>query len=208
MGEEYYPSYSFKKYVKGDFHRCLQVIEASYNALEDDVDRKLLSRVIDHILGKSEIDLGIAWENGRFIRTGAKLLDQELVNEPLSWLKNRQYKNVYDPFAKGLSHFLQAEKRPELLYDVITDMYESLEALAKRVTGRPKKDLSANAELFIKKINISEDYKPIMKEYVSYANIFRHAIENGKERPSLSVREVESFIYLTGLFIRLAIGNI
>lgn len=206
LGKEYESLYDFEWYVEDDFHTCLRVLEVSYNALKSKKQREELSFLINCILEESEIDLGVNWQNGKFIRTGAKLLDQKLVNEPLRWLSVPKYKNIYAPFAKGLSHFLEAEKRPELLSDVITDMYEALEALSKVVTGR-KKDLSANAQLFIKKINASQHYKSILKEYISYANEFRHAREEGKERPTLSLSEVESFIYLTGLFIRLAIGE-
>jgi hypothetical protein len=77
--------------------------------------------------------------------------------------------------------------------------------LSKLVTGREGKDLSRNAELFVRSINASEHYKQILKDYISYANEFRHAAKLGGVRPNLSLREVESFVYLTGLFIRLAI---
>ena len=181
------------------------MIEVSYNALEDKKQKLQLEYLIIIVLMESDIDLGIRWENGVFVQSGARLLDQKLVNETLRWLSNQKYKSVYDPFEKGLSHFLESEKRPELLSDVITDMYESLEALSKIITGRPTKDLSANAQSFIKKVKASEHYKRFLKEYISYANEFRHAIEEGKAKPRLTIKEVESFIYLTGLFIRLAI---
>ena len=83
-------------------------------------------------------------------------------------------------------------------------MYEALEALAKIVTGRGR-DLSGNAELFIKKLRASQGYKKILKDYISYANEFRHAQQEEKKKPARSISEVESFVYLTGLFIRLAI---
>jgi len=83
-------------------------------------------------------------------------------------------------------------------------MYEALEALAKIVTGRDK-DLSANAESFLKNLSISEPYKKLPKEYISYANNFRHAAATNAKKPNLSMAEVESFTYLTGVFIRLAI---
>ena len=195
--------HSLSESTKYDFDKCLRILEILYKSLPIS-DSKQLSSIVTSTLKDSEIDLGITWEEGLFIRTGAKILDQELVNESLRWLSGPIYKNVYVPFEKGLTHFLQSEKRPELLSDVITDMYESLEALAKVVTGRTSKDLSANAELFIQKLKVSESYKRILKDYISYANDFRHAIEQGKARPRLSIYEVESFIYLTGLFIRLA----
>ncbi len=67
-----------------------------------------------------------------------------------------------------------------------------------------KKELSANQELFIKEVKASDGYKKILKEYVSYGCDFRHAVEAGEKRPQISHKEAESFIYLTGLFISLA----
>jgi hypothetical protein len=205
LGEEHNSLANLAWYAGGDFYRCLQVIEAAYEALESHAHRSILSTSINIVLSESEIDLGIGWQPPTFVRTGARLLDIRLVNEPLRWLSDPKYKSVYEPFEKGLSHFLEAEKKPHLLADVVTDMYEAVEALAKIVTGRKNKDLSANAELLVRTIDASEHYKQILKDYISYANEFRHAAKQGVARPKLSLREVESFVYLTGVFIRLAI---
>ena len=153
----------------------------------------------------SEVDLGIEWRPPTFIRTGAPMLDEHLVNEPLRWLSEPKYESVRRPFEKGLSHYLEAQNRPDRLADVITDMYEAVEALAKIVTGRPGKDLSGIVERFISEVNASKHYKALLRNYISYGNEFRHAEREGRPRPPLSEPEVESFIYLTGLFIRLAI---
>ena len=215
LGERHERMKTISSYVRhdfprvGNFHTCLQALESVHNTLFSLGEIKRMSQLtslINHVLNISDIDLGVTWENGIFIRSGAKLLDQGLINEPLRWLSVPKYSNVYAPFEKGLSHFLKSEKRPEILSDVITDMYESLEALAKIITERPSKDLSANAELFIQKIRASEHYKRLLKEYIAYANEFRHAVVEGKARPKLTNSEVESFIYLTGIFIRLAIA--
>ena len=82
-------------------------------------------------------------------------------------------------------------------------MYEALEALAKIVTGRDK-DLSANQQSLISKVNASEHYKTLLKDYIDYANEFRHAASEKTPKPQISEREAESFVYLTGVFIRLA----
>jgi hypothetical protein len=215
LGERYNEFAGPEYYVSEDFHKCLLAIETTYaiakdflskEAPEPEVEEYLDSQICS-IVDLSEHDLGVRWKEGRFIRTGAGLLDERLVNESLRWLSSPKYKNVSKPFEKGLSLFLKAEKHSELLSDVITDMYESLEALAKIVTEKKSKDLSANAELFIKKIKASEEYKAILREYINFANAFRHAVAEGREKPSLSKREVESFIYLTGLFLRLAMGE-
>jgi hypothetical protein len=83
-------------------------------------------------------------------------------------------------------------------------MYEAVEALAKVVTGRSGKDLSQNRELFLSNVQASESYKALLNDYIDYANRFRHAESDHKPRPQISEREAESFIYLTGIFIRLA----
>src|SRR6266404_7559187 len=190
-------------YTGGDFHKTLQAIEALYEAVNDN-EKAELSRLVIKTLGDGEIDLGVRWEEGLFLPTGAELLDDELVDKSLQWLAKPGYESVLFPFSKGLDHFVHAEKRPELLADVITDMYEALEALAKVETGRDK-DLSANAELFVKAVKASEPYKNLLKQYIEYANNFRRAAGKSASKPDLSAREVESFMYLTGLFIRLAI---
>ena len=130
------------------------------------------------------------------------------MNDPLSWLREKQYESVLGPFEKGLSHFVTAKSQPKMLSDVITDMYEALEALAKIVTGRDSKDLSANREDFVSKLGVSGAYSRILREYIAYANGYRHAAPNNTSRELANPKEVESFVYLTGLFIRLATGNV
>lgn len=207
LGEEHDFGLTLGDYIGIDFHKCLCAIEISFTVLQkkDYGGATEIENEIQEILHESETDLGLKWDAGKFVPKGAELLDLELVRKPLRWLKAKRYRSVYEPFQKGLSHFVAASRKPLLLSDVVTDMYEALEALAKIVTDRPTKDLSANAELFIKEIKASAAYKSILKEYVEYANNFRHAIQEGKNKPTLSSSEVESFIYLTGVFIRLAI---
>jgi broad specificity phosphatase PhoE len=207
LGEEYKDYYDFDLYVSSDFYRCLQVLETAYAALGAETQKQELTVLIQLVIYQSETDLGIVWQEGHFIKRGAKFLDEGLVNEPLRWLRDPKYRNVLAPFKKGLSHFVESEKEPERLADTVTDMYEALEALAKVITERPRKDLSANAELFVKKLKLGDCYNKMLKDYISYANEFRHGVEEGRQRPLPSPREVEAFIYTTGLFIRLAIAE-
>jgi hypothetical protein len=214
LGERYTPGYDIQYYVKDDFSRCLIAVESIFTVLESEAyeyddrgDLSLFESSISNILEQSEVDLGIRWKKGIFILSGAALLDNKLVNDPLQWMSDQRYTPVETPFRKGLSIFSKSLKHTELRQDAITDMYESLEALAGIIVGRQQKDLSANAESFLKKIQASDSYKSILKEYIKYANEFRHAVKTGKAKPVLSMREVESFIYLTGLFIRLTMGK-
>jgi hypothetical protein len=156
-------------------------------------------------IGDSEVDLGISWQWPNFVPTGARLLDERLIHDPLHWLDEPKYRAVYDPFKNGLSHFRESHWKPHLLNNAITEMYEVVEALAKIVTGRPNKEPSGNAELFISKIKASDHHKKLLKDYIAYAGDFRHAEDPPGARPVPSRDEVESFMYLTGVFIRLAV---
>jgi hypothetical protein len=201
-GREYLP-----QMVGTMFDRNLEALEGLYAAfgeLKFVEHQKRLSGLVQQLLKSAETDLGIKWDKGLFYPSGADLLDQRLVNDSLHWLRNKKYENVLQPFEKGLRHLLEARKRPELTEDVVTDVYEALEALAGIVTGRPIKDLSANQEMFVAELKASEGYKRLLREYISYANTFRHAKAQNKARPKISLEEAESFVYLTGIFVRYA----
>ena len=207
LGEAYDWDKWFSSYYKLNYLPCLHTLEVSYSALKTKKQRTELSSLINFVLKSSEIDLGITWKDGIFVPKGALILNEGLVNENLKWLSEKKYENVYKPFEKAIRHYLEMTKQPELGFDVITDMYEALEALSKIVTKRPQKDLSANAEQFIQVLNVSTGYKDILKEYIRYANSFRHGLSDSSGRKHLQNSEVESFFYLTGLFIRLAVNN-
>ncbi len=209
LGDRYTHNYLGVLSGAADFHRHLQAVEALYAYVGQDryeaAKQAQLTETVLAILDMSETDIGVRWESGHFIPEGARLLDDKLVNDPLRWLRARGHANVLNPYEKGLEHLLQSQKNPALLSDVVTDMYEALEALAKVTTGR-EADLSANRELFISKVKVSDAYKRLLREYIEYANDFRHAAEQGTVRPTPSAAEVEGFVYLTGTFIRLAMS--
>ena len=160
--------------------------------------------LVNSFLTDSEVDLEVRLHEGKFFPAGAPLLDEKLVNDVLAVLSQDNHETVLQPFNKGLEHLLKSTNNPELLLDVITDMYEALEAMVKIVLGNTK-DLSANWESFISKLNLSEYFKKLSKDYIEYANVLaRHAANPGEGKLIPEYKEVESFVYMTGLFIRLA----
>lgn len=210
LGEPFDGRGDIKIYYSTNYYECLHTLECIFSSLVEmgeEYRARELSEKIIYIVKLSEIELGIEWEQGIFIKKGAKLLDDKLINDSLEWISQKKYDSVYNPFSTGLRYFMESEKKPTLLKSVITEMYESIEALAKIITGRDNKDLSANKDLFLKNINTSEEYKSLLKDYIIYANNFRHADNEEGKRPEINSAEVESFVYLTGLFIRLCITN-
>lgn len=205
LGMKYEHTVSFEQYIGLDFHKCLQAVEAMYSNLQYHEEQRVFEILIKNIMSMSEHDLGIAWRDGHFVPSGAKLLDDALVNENLKWLEDNDLKNILDPFNMGLLHYSESVKNPKKLKDVITDMHEALEATAKWITNS-NSDLSSNTVKFIEELGFSREHREMLKAYVTYANrYFRHA-QNAEEQPvSISPSEAENFIYMTGLFIRFAI---
>ena len=192
--------------VPKDFWEVCRAIEALYEVVKPRFRQKITDRV-RHILSISEVDLGVRWHEGQFLPTGARLLDEVVINDPLKWLRDQNFPAVLQPFEKAIRHFTSARQRPELHSDVITDAYEALEALA-RVVCENEKDLSANREPFISRIRGKTGFHDkLLKEYVDYGCMYRHAEKQSTPRPPPSRAEAEFFLYQTGLFLRFALEN-
>lgn len=208
FGEKYNSEYSFAYYHNNDFYRCLKALEIAYEALPRKSQKEKFNSTINWIINNSEIDLGIIWKDGVFIRSGAKQLDRVLIIENLQWLSQHEYNTVLTDFEKGLSDYLESINKPVKLSDVITDMYKSLESLVKIIL-KNNKDISANREKFIGTLKLSKYYSKMLGDYIEYANEYsRHGVQETTQKPQINRNEVESFIYMTGLFIRLAIQQV
>ncbi len=210
LGERYHPSKdNIISYIKTDDYnevlRAIEIIYANADSLRNNV-RTMMNHRINYILELSEIDLGIKWQNGKFIPKGAELLDKETVNSSLRWLRKKSYTTVIEPFEKAIHRFLESRSTPEVLPDVITNSYEALEAFVKIIMDNDR-DISSNREKFINKIKGNNYHKEILKQYISYANDYRHGENPKYRRIKPSVAEAEFFLYLTGIFLRLAIEN-
>jgi len=209
LGIRYSKKDTFSVYTHNDFTLSLWCSEALYKVVKGLQPSGVLivDAVVREALSKSEVDLGVSWRDGVFWRSGAKLLDEELVNEPLHWLSDPIYRNVLIPFRKGLSDFLKATNTPQRLKDTVRDMYEALEKMARIVCGN-NKNLKANAEQFINILRLSPHYSDMLKKHTEYAHEFRHAVEGESKQKLPQPQEVEAFIYTTGLFVRLAIERL
>lgn len=171
----------------------------TFKSLADEFDT-----TINFALAQSEVDLDIAWNGEVFTRKGAQLLDGKLVNDPLHWLRESKYQNALVPFEKGLKHWMEGQQDKDRYGDVVTNMYEALEALAKIGTGR-EKELAGNQEKFASEIQLPDQYKRMLKEYIDFGCEYRHSPESTKPRTYPSEKDTEAFMYMTGLFIRLAV---
>jgi len=158
-------------------------------------------------LEMSELDPGIRFDEvgGFFYPSGDKELDEMLVKEPLQNLDDAGYTEVSETWKQGLRALLKSQSDSKELKNAVRDVYEALEAFARIVCKKPKKKLGQLVDIFINALNLNQSYKKILKEYIDYACKFRHPED---DRPDYDYAEVEAFVYLTGLFIRLGIQKI
>lgn len=173
------------------------------------VRSKWIGEKIEEAIGYAKVDLGIRFdtEEGIFYPSGDKELDEKLVKEPLRDLDTLGREEVSKVWKRGLRALLKSQGDHDELKDVVRDAYEALEAFAKIVCNNDR-DLSGNRDRFISALNLNPYYQKMLKEYINYANEFRHAEKQQKPRPDLDYSEVEAFVYLTGLFIRLGIEKL
>lgn len=196
----------YEDYLGNDFYSYLDTLEKTHEVLPNEL-KQVFSEAIAHLISESEVDLGIQWREGVFWPSGAKLLDEEVVDKTLHWLSTPKYHDVSTAFREGLRHFMKAVKYPEELRDSVRDMYEALEKMARIATAN-NKNLLDNIDEFVGMLGLDTHYSKMLKEHTGYAHKFRHAVKEGRKRMPPSRHEVEAFIYTTGLLIRLAIQQL
>lgn len=201
----------FDDFMLQNFHNCLATLEELHHNLLDKVPKDYCEQYnlfISNSLN-SEPLLEVRWENGFFLPRGANELDKILVDEVLTWLSNPNYTNVKSTYSSSLEYLNSGKLNSIDLKSSIREAYESLETLAKIVTGKTNSDLSANREIFIKSLKLNVDYKDFLsktlRNYITYANKYRHGNLDSANTRIPKYDEAESFVYLTGVFIRLTI---
>ncbi len=217
IGTGYWSDITLETMAEGDFYKTLEVIEYCYKYLGEGRAREIYDRYgyntreeiislrnfeerMSRIILLSEGDLGIFWKSGKFYPSGAKELDEALINEVLDWLD--KYPATKKQFHIALGHYEKSIKNVSAGKDAITNSYTSVEALAKEVLGNDK-PFDKNSDALVDKLDLPKEYKNVVHYYKQLAHEYgsRHAGSNPNHK------EVEAFIYLTGLLLRLMVNE-
>jgi len=181
-----------------DFLLTLKILVLLYQYFDRNTEwQEYISSWIEDALSNALLDLGVRWKNGMFYPSGAKELDEKLIEDPLDWLET--YPDEKRDFFNALKNYTSKK------YDaVVIDCYLVVEGLARKVL-KNKKTLENNREVLLKKIGLSQEWKAFLNNYINYANeLKRHA---GNKRHSINPSEVEAFLYFTGLLVRLIVES-
>jgi hypothetical protein len=183
-----------------DFNKVLRLIVALYNSYDGNnyVQHHIISKSVTDALSKSQMDVGVKWVNGSFYPAGEDLLDEQVIEGALKSLHN--YPNENKDITIALTNYQSGR-----LDGVIENCYLAIEGLTRKVLKNDRTLLNNKVEL-LQLVGSSRYWGKIVSAYIEYANeMRRHASE---ERHNLKANEVEGFLYLTCLIIRLVIQSI
>jgi hypothetical protein len=183
--------------------RVLTVIEIFLNVIKKAQgfysENEYLPLKIEETINLSIIDLGISFKNGKFYKKGAEELDEKLIFEPLEWLNDYPKTKIF--FEGALKENLRKDYP-----DAITKSYSALESLVKTLLNN-NKNLKKNIPKLLERLNLPDQWGKILFNFCDYAHEFssRHGKEEGTKPSKINPEIVESYIYFTGLVIRLII---
>ena len=195
-------SITFEEYLT----RLICIIDILFEKIPDTA--KALCELIDKSINESPTDLNLRLVKSKkrysIFPKGSQLLDDKLVDDSLNILTNPKYQSVRIAFEKGLKEYLQSSQDRSKLKNCLRDMQLSMDELSKIVL----KDKNVGIKHLIKnenwsKTGLNDYYKKILFEY----NEMLDKLSKHSSASMLSEKEVESVVYLTGLFIRLVFKN-
>ena len=131
---------------------------------------------------------------------GAKELDKKLILETLDWIND--FPDTRKLFDGALKEYLLRDYA-----DAITKCYSSIENLTQTFLKSTKTFENLVQDL-ISVLSLPQPWKSILNNYCDYAHKFSSRHGNaGKKEPTKS-KDVEAYIYFTGILIRLIIQTI
>lgn len=179
--------------TQNKFDQILMVLCFLYQHFQND-RKSWLEEAIQDILSRTTCDIGVRWKDGFFYPSGAKELDESLIEETLDWLD--KYPNENQDYSNALNCFMKGN-----FADVIKNCYSAVEGISRKILGN-NKTLDNNKEELLRTIGLSNGWNAILNNFINYAHDYRHASE---QRHESTKEETEAYLYMSGLIIRLII---
>jgi len=139
--------------------------------------------------------------------SGAKLLDEKIINMDLLWLSD--FPEVQELFEKSLADFLNFSGEKAEARSILDGLRTSLEVLLKDILNNDK-PLEKNAKeikLWLKTKNVHPNIRNSVGIFTHLENYIRfmNDVKHPNQDINYSKNEIEHMIYQTGIFIRLII---
>lgn len=162
------------------------VREALYLSLKEDIELSMLPVQIKRTGGNDII----------LYPRGAKLLDENVVNNVLDWLV--RYPKTYQNFKSGL------EKYQNKIYqrNLVDDLRLAFELLLKKIlkNTKPIEKQTRPLDSFLENAKVPTEIKKMFTTLVTYYSKYQN--EYVKHDDRVNEFEIEFIVYLTGTFLR------
>lgn len=193
---------SLRSLTNDDFYKTLKMIVLLYKYFDDNEEWKnKISKWVTIAISNAEKDLGIRWSDGMFYSSGAEFLDEHLIDDIIGVLQTEDRKAILIAYKKGLKEFWESRSDRNKFKNVIRDMQLSLDEASKVLIS----DKNVGFQYLLKdkkwdKIIANKYYQKIFFQLNELADkLVKH-----KSDEEFDIIEIETFIYLTGIFLRVA----
>ena len=147
------------------------------------------------------IEVAISGRTVTLYPAGAKILDENVINQDLIWLEG--YPEPAKFFQKALDTYLK--KDTTKYRELLDNLRNALEQLAREILGKETSLENLNNDKYLlkwlKQKGVNQEvigmYHKLLEHFTDYQN------EHAKHGDSWSPNEVEFMIYLTGIFMRM-----
>lgn len=192
--------------AKGDFRETLKITSALYSHFRKNNNHywrswQRMDEEIPGIIKLSTTNIGVRWSEGFFYPDNIPEIDHLVIDQTLSWLSD--FPAAKRDLQTALTNFTNSKTDQVLQY-----CYNALENIIQEKT-EVKKPLHEDAlrKALLQKLEVSDNWRQFLVKFVEYANDYgRHG--KNPQRHSVDPAEVESYLYLSFIIIRMIIDKL
>ncbi|MDO6431535.1 hypothetical protein Q4E93_13100 [Flavitalea sp. BT771] len=179
-----------------DFHRMVEILIATLKTSKANPPLySFIDQSIHSIMHRATAALGVSYDSGMFYPAGEPALDQDLINHSLRVLAG------YPAEDKDLRLALD-DYRADKKDGIVETCYRCLEGLTRQVLSNGKTLINNKADL-LRRLGLTDPWNSTLAAYIDFGNDYgRHA---SAERHDATEAEVEAYLYLTCLLVRLIV---
>jgi pentatricopeptide repeat protein len=190
---------NLKLISKKDFNATANLLEKVYQAVSDNQNKQIfISRFVNDALNRTNLNIGVEWNNGFFYPTNDRFLDEKLLESCPIILEN--FPKQEKLFFEAVEHFKANEFSQSVQKSVLV-----YEAICKAILDN-NLSLDENKEGLLRILQFSNYWHKIFINYLKYANEYKKYSETYPN--DLKPDVVERFLYLTCLIIRATLKSI
>lgn len=190
---------NLKLISKKDFNATVTLLEKVYQAVSDNQNKQIfISRFINDALNRTNLNIGVEWNNGFFYSTNDRFLDEKLLESCPLILEN--YPDQEKLFVEAVKHFKANEFTQSVQKSVL--VYEGI----CKIILNNNLSLDQNKEDLLRILQFSNYWHKIFINYLKYANEYKRYSESNDVE--LKPEVVEGFLYLTCLIIRATLKSL